>query len=108
MPGTRPAGYAARMKSIRTAWFVALLVSLTACGGASPEAEEPAGEELPPPDAEQAERPSMTAEECEAQGGQVVGDIGDGAIHRPEYRCESGEPPIASIPLGVEGSVCCR
>jgi hypothetical protein len=97
------------MTSIRTAWLAAILVSLTACGGASPEPEEPAGEQTElPPDSEQAERPSMTAEECEAQGGQVVGDIGDGAIHRPEYRCESGEPPVGSIPLGVEGSVCCR
>jgi hypothetical protein len=97
------------MSTIRAAWLVAILVSLTACGGASPQAEEPAGEEtVIPPDSETAERPSMTAEECEAQGGQVVGDIGDGAIHRPEYRCESGEAPIGSIPLGVEGSVCCR
>ena len=42
-----------------------------------------------------------------AKGGNVVGDIGDGAIHRPEYRCPSGSPPIGRIALGVEGSVCC-
>ena len=58
-------------------------------------------------------RPTMTDAECTAQGGTVVGDIGDGAIHRPDYRCESGQPPIASIksaegePVAIEGSVCC-
>jgi len=55
----------------------------------------------------------MTAQECEAVGGSVVGDIGDGAIHRPDYLCASGAPPSASIraaegqPIAIEGSVCC-
>lgn len=60
------------------------------------------------------ERPTLTTAECQAQGGTVVGDIGDGAIHRPEYVCEgSGKPPIGTIkaaegePIAVEGSVCC-
>lgn len=86
-----------------------------ACGSSAdaPE-EEPAtaGDEGEPADAplpgtETADRAAMSAEECEAQGGTVVGDIGDGAIHRPGYRCPNGEPPIADVPLGVEGSVCC-
>ncbi|MGH1347718.1 MAG: hypothetical protein ACRBN8_39555 [Nannocystales bacterium] len=57
---------------------------------------------------------SQSAAECEAAGGNVVGDIGDGAIFKPDYVCESnGEPPTARItaeeggPIGVEGSVCC-
>jgi hypothetical protein len=60
-----------------------------------------------------AERAAMTEAECQAKGGTVVGDIGDGAIHRPDYRCESGQPPLGSIraegqePVAVEGSVCC-
>jgi len=43
----------------------------------------------------------------------LVGDIGDGAIHRPEYRCPNGAKPSGSIsaaaggPLAIEGSVCC-
>lgn len=43
----------------------------------------------------------------------MVGDIGDGAVHRPEYVCPSGHPPLGSIvagagePIGVEGAVCC-
>ncbi len=57
---------------------------------------------------------TMTAEACEAQGGKVVGDIGDGAIHRPGYTCpEGGAPPLGTIsaapdgPVAIEGSVCC-
>jgi hypothetical protein len=61
------------------------------------------------------ERPGITAADCEAQGGQVVGDIGDGAIHRPDYVCpDSGAAPIGTItadpggPVAVEGAVCCK
>ena len=69
------------------------------------------------PDVEpQPERSTLTSTECEAKGGQVVGDIGDGAIHRPDYRCaDSGQAPVGDIvqrpsddgPVAVEGSVCC-
>lgn len=52
-------------------------------------------------------RPTMTDAECTAQGGTVVGDIGDGAIHRADYVCPSGSAPIGTIPVGIEGSVCC-
>jgi hypothetical protein len=58
--------------------------------------------------------PDRTRQECLARGGTIVGDIGDGAIHRPSYRCESnGEPPIGTIvyetnqPIAIEGEVCC-
>jgi hypothetical protein len=51
---------------------------------------------------------------CTALNGTIVGDIGDGAIHRSDYLCESnGEAPIATIvpavgePIAVEGEVCC-
>ena len=56
---------------------------------------------------------TMTRAQCSSEGGTIIGDIGDGAIHQPEYRCESGEPPIASItflegePIASEGEVCC-
>ncbi len=100
----------------RLGLLLAALLSLSACGGTAPPAEEPdptpaetaSPTEPESPDAELAERPTLSAEECAAQGGEVVGDIGDGAIHRPDYVCPSGAPPIGSIPLGVEGSVCCR
>lgn len=56
---------------------------------------------------------TLTKEECEAKSGTVVGDIGDGAIHRPDYVCASGKPPLGSIaqpaggPIAIEGAVCC-
>lgn len=89
-------------------------VILSACGGAQVPADEPAPVSAPSeaPDKEES-RPTTTAEACEASGGTVVGDIGDGAIHRPEYRCASGAAPSASVrppeggPIAVEGAVCC-
>lgn len=123
----RPAcytGFAMLQRRLLSTVLVLSAVILSACASkqgepdapaeASPEAEAPAPEgavdEQP---AEVAERPKLTAEECSAKGGSVVGDIGDGAIHRPDYRCESGAEPIGSIqsagdaPVAVEGSVCC-
>jgi hypothetical protein len=108
--------------------FVVLVTSfvtslaLLGCGGSQspPEApsETPPGAEpgAKPSDASGGDaptRPELTAEACEASGGSVVGDIGDGAIHRPDYRCPSGAPPSGAIkapaggPIAVEGSVCC-
>jgi len=90
------------------------LLLLTGCS--SKTAVEPAPPaESPAPAAPGADagRPALTTADCEAKGGQVVGDIGDGAIHRPDYTCEGGQPPIGSIkaaedgPVAVEGSVCC-
>lgn len=94
---------------------------LLACGAKqSPPAEAPATDSsaaptdsAAEPSAPPSERPQLTAEECTASGGSVVGDIGDGAIHRPDYRCPSGAAPSGSIqspsdgPVAVEGSVCC-
>jgi hypothetical protein len=88
---------------------------LAACSKQStPPTTTPAPTTDTPVDGGSDQRPALTAAACEAQGGKVVGDIGDGAIHRPEYRCESGEPPIGSItpdaggPVAIEGSVCCK
>jgi hypothetical protein len=55
----------------------------------------------------------LTVKECKAQGGSIVGDIGDGATHRPDYVCSSGKSPLGDIafpeggPIPVEGAVCC-
>ncbi|HMJ10261.1 MAG TPA: hypothetical protein VK524_02590 [Polyangiaceae bacterium] len=105
--------------------FVVLLLTsagVLGCGGSQTPAEAPsasaptpapAAEPSPEPTQGAAERPGLTAEACEASGGAVVGDIGDGAIHRPDYRCPSGAPPSGRIrapeagPMAVEGSVCC-
>jgi hypothetical protein len=84
------------------------LIATAGCGGAqttTTETNEP----------EPAQSGSaLTAAQCAEAGGQVVGDIGDGAIHRPDYRCASGEPPLGPIasepgqPVAIEGAVCCR
>jgi hypothetical protein len=55
----------------------------------------------------------LTPEACEASGGQVMGDPGNGVVHGPEYRCPSGAAPSGTIltaegePFGIEGAVCC-
>jgi hypothetical protein len=96
------------------------LLLLAACGGSAPPAAgspaTPAATNAEPPAPRSGGSDSaLTAEECEKQGGHVVGDIGDGAIHRPDYRCPgSGQPPLGPIklepgrPVPIEGSVCCR
>ncbi len=96
---------------------LAILMGLLATGCATKAPADPTGEAAPPtkeaPASTAAERPAMTAAECEASGGRVVGDIGDGAIHRPDYTCEGGKPPTGSVraaegePVAIEGSVCC-
>ena len=79
----------------------------------TPTNPEPSQPETTPTDPAPAERPALTAKECEAASGTVVGDIGDGAIHRPDYKCANGQAPIGSIkaeqgePIAVEGAVCC-
>jgi len=59
------------------------------------------------------ERRELTSQECMIEGGEVIGDIGNGAIHKPEFRCESGLAPLGRIrfvdgePIASEGAVCC-
>jgi len=81
---------------------------------AEPAPTTEAAPETPPADASTgATRPALTAEQCTAQQGTAVGDIGDGAIHRPDYMCASGKAPLGNIsaapggPVAVEGEVCC-
>jgi hypothetical protein len=87
----------------------AITVALAGCATSQPPAQAP-----PTHDPVNApERKALTQEQCEAQAGQVVGDIGDGATHRPDYLCPSGKPPRGDIvspaggPVATEGSVCC-
>jgi hypothetical protein len=89
-------------------WTIAAV--LAGCGTAQPPPQSPPTSE---PATGAADRPALAPAECEAQGGSVVGDIGDGATHRPGYVCPSGKPPLGSIappaggPIAVEGAVCC-
>ncbi|HWO20873.1 MAG TPA: hypothetical protein VNO30_19035 [Kofleriaceae bacterium] len=96
-----------------TRWVITLVLVLTGCGGS---------QQPPPPTGEQTqglteqkpvERKALSQEECEAQSGSVVGDIGNGATQRADYVCPNGKPPLGNIappaggPTAVEGSVCC-
>ena len=89
-----------------------IVAILAGCGSSQPQPQPqtpPAGE----PAKAVPDRKALSQEDCQAQGGTVVGDIGDGATHRPDYVCPSGKPPLGSIaapaggPIAVEGSVCC-
>merc|ERR1711933_270257 len=58
--------------------------------------------------------PAITRDECIASGGEVVGDIGDGAVFQPDYVCDnSGAPPANTVvaspgePIASDGEVCC-
>ena len=108
-------------RTIGSALALLLVSGVVACGGSQAQsvpaeaAPGPAATAEPAaaPEESAPSRPSLTSEECEASGGTIVGDIGDGAIHRPEYRCPSGAAPSGSIkapeggPMAIEGSVCC-
>lgn len=103
------------MKSFPLSLVAAIgLASLVGCARSQPAASS--ADEPSPPAKPEAERGAPLSEaQCKAAGGAVVGDIGDGAIHRPGYRCaKSGEPPLGHItspagqPMAVEGAVCCR
>ena len=60
-----------------------------------------------------ADRPLLTMAQCAEMGALIVGDPGDGRVHRPDYVCEGGVPPLGTIQfearesISIEGSVCC-
>lgn len=60
-----------------------------------------------------ATRVMMSRQECKHANGTEIGDIGDGRIHRLDYLCADGKPPLGVItstknePIATEGSVCC-
>lgn len=89
-------------------WLIAVI--LAGCGASQPP---PQGASMGDPAKGAPERKQLAQEECEQQGGTVVGDIGDGATHRPDYVCPSGKPPLGNIaqpaggPVAIEGAVCC-
>ena len=84
------------MKKIFALSFVLMMM---ACGGKSkpPTTEPTPGTGTPP-----AAATPTNAEECEAAGYQVVGDIGDGQV-----KCPDGTEEVSRIQYGIEGGVCC-
>jgi len=56
----------------------------------------------------------ISRQECIDQGGDVVGDIGNGAIFQPDYLCATNdEAPSDTVVaqdgelIAIEGEVCC-
>jgi len=94
---------------LHTLRFV-IAVVLAGCSASQPPPAHPQTEEAAK---DAPARNALTQQACEAQGGSAVGDIGDGATHRPDYVCPSGKPPLGNIappeggPMAVEGNVCC-
>lgn len=92
----------------KISWVIAVV--LAGCGPSQPPPTSPPSGV---PASGAPERKAVTQGDCEAQGGSVVGDIGDGATHRPDYVCPSGRPPLGTIaapaggPMPIEGAVCC-
>ncbi|MEQ9366078.1 MAG: hypothetical protein RIF32_17675 [Leptospirales bacterium] len=92
-----------------------LLLAATLAGGCakSRNGSPGTGGESGLPVAESQARAIISPDACEARGGVIIGDPGDGRIHRPKYLCPSGKPPLAAVRyetgdmIPVEGSVCC-
>lgn len=83
-----------------------LLTSLAlagACGGSrSSDGEVPKTETAPEATPPGPPSEPITREACEAQGGRIAGDIGDGKV-----KCNEGEKEAGRVQLGIEGSLCC-
>ncbi len=96
------------IRIVLSSWVAA--IALSGCTKADSSTQTPPGDAGETPAAGE----SLSAAECEAAGGTVVGDIGNGAIFKPGYTCpQSGQAPLGRIeadpggPIAVEGSVCC-
>lgn len=49
---------------------------------------------------------TVSPEDCEADGGFLRWDPGDGSVHRDG--CPSGADLVGTVPVGIEGGICCR
>jgi hypothetical protein len=83
----------------RSAVGLAVLAWTVVMAGCGPEA--PVGES----DSGLGAEPG-TVEWCEARGGRVYGDPGDGSIHRAG--CPDGRQYLGSVSFGIEGGICCK
>jgi hypothetical protein len=76
--------------------------TLAGCGGSrSSDGETPKTETAPEATPPGSSEP-ITQEACQAQGGRIAGDIGDGKV-----KCNEGEKEVGRVQLGIEGSLCC-
>ncbi|WP_437924257.1 hypothetical protein WMF37_35240 [Sorangium sp. So ce291] len=49
---------------------------------------------------------ARSPEDCEEEGGHVIGDPGEGSSERDG--CPAGEELLGDVRFGVEGGICCR
>jgi len=90
-----------------------LLILLTSCAVPTSEVSQPNNELLDSMPGSGAVRSGITLEQCRKEGGSVIGDIGDGRIHKVDFLCDSGDKPLGYIvyranePIPSEGAVCC-
>ncbi len=90
---------------------IAISVSLAACGASksssssSPSAppSDTTNESLGDSGDGEGEPAMMSPDDCEAQGGTVVGDIGDGSV-----ACEDGWSELGNVSGGIEEQLCCQ
>ena len=74
---------------------------------------EPNSSESPSEFPKIAEREKMSPTVCKERGGEIIGDLGDGRIHRADFICANGQPPLGIIEfpkegqIAIEGAVCC-
>lgn len=93
---------------MKTLWITLFIFLLATCSQSRSDDTNPGL-----PGANHADRKTLTEEECSSKNGKIMGDPGDGRIHRPNYICPSGKPPLGSVRyetgdmIPVEGSVCC-
>jgi hypothetical protein len=92
---------------MRISLVLALALFLAACGSSKPDTEEPTNTTEEPTTTEDpgtTEEPAVVApEECEAAGGQVAWDIGDGNV-----QCPAGTFESSKVSGGVEPGLCCQ
>jgi hypothetical protein len=86
---------------MRTSLVLALSLFLAACGSSKPDTEEPTNTTEEPTTTE--EPGVLTPQECEAAGGQVAWDIGDGSV-----QCPAGTFESSKVSGGVEPGLCCQ
>jgi len=79
-------------------------LALVACGSTATEEESSQAQiSAPAP-----QTGSLTVASCEAAGGSVVTDPGNGSVHEKGFLCRgTDKPPIGSMEFGIEAAVCC-
>ncbi len=85
-----------------------ILPMASSCSSIGQQAQAPEVKEAFAPS-----RPALYRQDCLDAGANIIGDIGDGRIHRQDYLCPNNQPPLGTIiysdgeAMPIEGEVCC-